>query len=505
MNDWPIERVLDERLRRIVTEEVAAADPRQIVFRNRPRARGFRAGTGLAVLAAGTLIVALVWRSQGTAPFGGPSESNEASPTPTTTVSATPGASSSLEAAASPQVTAAASQTPASAAIGTPGPTADSATGSGKTLGCVRTQAVAVTLSDGKVLVAGGCEPNDASSPWAVGSAEIFDPQTGRFSPTGTMTVPRVYGAAALLSDGRVFFAGGIDADHAPAVMPATDEIYDPATGRFSPVGPVKPRASLGLALLNDGRVLIVAGDQEAPASDTAEIYDPRTSTFQAVGKMVPGDISGGVAVSTVPLDDGRILVVGSTNFDNPTVSVQVFDPRAATFTKGGTSSVTRDASLIAVRLPDGRAIIVGGDQVGSVDAYDATKGSFSPLAPMPKPMNVMSCTVLKDGRILALGTVINDPQPLTGMKETSSGGLFDPLPAAGPGRSGSYLTGPFNVTGELYDPSTNSWTVFGHLNEQRSQFSVVALHDGRALIIGGSTNTVEFFDPKTGKFTLNR
>ncbi len=131
MNDWPIEGALDDRLRRVVNEEVAAADSRQIVLKHRTGMNVSRMGTGLAFLGALALIVALVWRSQGNAPFGGPSESPSSLPTATATAPATPGTSSSPVTPASPRVTASVTAgtrpTTAPVAAGTAGPTADPA------------------------------------------------------------------------------------------------------------------------------------------------------------------------------------------------------------------------------------------------------------------------------------------------------------------------------------------------------------------------------------------
>jgi len=79
----------------------------------------------------------------------------------------------------------------------------------------------ATLLTDGRVLVAGG-----SADP----SAEIYDPKTGTFSPTGSMSEARGAHTATLLTDGRVLMAGG-SKNHSA-------EIYDPAAGTFSPTNP---------------------------------------------------------------------------------------------------------------------------------------------------------------------------------------------------------------------------------------------------------------------------
>jgi large repetitive protein len=58
-------------------------------------------------------------------------------------------------------------------------------------------------LTNGHVLIAGeqGLEGDTAT-------AEIYDPATGLFSPTGSMTVARGSHTATLLKDGRVLIAG---------------------------------------------------------------------------------------------------------------------------------------------------------------------------------------------------------------------------------------------------------------------------------------------------------
>src|SRR5579872_4174272 len=63
----------------------------------------------------------------------------------------------------------------------------------------------ATLLPSGKVLIAGGMRRNQDF----YRSAELFDPATGKFQPTGEMSVGRVGQTAVLLASGKVLVAGG--------------------------------------------------------------------------------------------------------------------------------------------------------------------------------------------------------------------------------------------------------------------------------------------------------
>jgi hypothetical protein len=77
-------------------------------------------------------------------------------------------------------------------------------------------------LSDGRVLIAGGFS---VQADEALASAELYDPRSGTFSPTGQMATDRYYHTSTLLSDGQVLIAGGI-LDFANTLVSA--ELYTP-------------------------------------------------------------------------------------------------------------------------------------------------------------------------------------------------------------------------------------------------------------------------------------
>src|SRR4026208_390318 len=61
----------------------------------------------------------------------------------------------------------------------------------------------ATLLPNGKVLIAGGFR-EEGTSEIAIASAEIFDPATNSFTPTGDMNEPRDGHTATLLPNGQV-------------------------------------------------------------------------------------------------------------------------------------------------------------------------------------------------------------------------------------------------------------------------------------------------------------
>lgn len=209
-------------------------------------------------------------------------------------------------------------------------------------------------LPDGRVLVAGGQRNQAQVQPFRVrqASAELFDPVTRSFAPTGSMAAPRLGHAAVPLPDGRVLVVGG-DGDD-------TAEVFDADTGAFTSLGrmPTVSGNVLGVALPS-GKVLVLqrSGTMTAPTDAQGpghvDIFDPASASFQA---MPPLDWAPDVAV---PLPDGRVYLSGwsSTGTDDHIAWAAIYDPRS-----GGTAEAL-DVDPVngsAIALDDGSVLFVG-------------------------------------------------------------------------------------------------------------------------------------------------
>ncbi len=140
------------------------------------------------------------------------------------------------------------------------------------------TSGTATLLINGRVLLAGGVDED-----YRFASADLYDWSTGTFSATGSLPSARSAHTATLLTDGRVLIAGGGIEESPPNGTYASAELYDPPSGAFVPTGGMTARRSYHAAtLLNNGKVLVTGGvywlATPAPPAATvasAELYTP--------------------------------------------------------------------------------------------------------------------------------------------------------------------------------------------------------------------------------------
>ncbi|HTK44919.1 MAG TPA: kelch repeat-containing protein [Patescibacteria group bacterium] len=139
----------------------------------------------------------------------------------------------------------------------------------------------ATLLPDGKVLVAGGASATKVVEPdiggpapgaLTLASAELYDPRTGTWTVTGSMTEARLGYTATLLADGTVLVAGGHSNDTSGTRLLASAELYDPTTGSWAlTAGMLAARTGHTATLLPNGTVLVIGGSDSA----LVELYVP--------------------------------------------------------------------------------------------------------------------------------------------------------------------------------------------------------------------------------------
>lgn len=246
-------------------------------------------------------------------------------------------------------------------------------------MGAPRENHEATLLADGHVLITGGITGASPSAATAVtlasyrladtsanvlATAEVYDPATGRFSRTGSMTAIRDNHTATLLQDGRVLVTGGGGEGYASQTLA---DLYDPTTGRFSRTGSMKTGRWLHTAtLLTDGRVLVVGGrSPKDSVYASAETYDPATGKFSSAGSLKEGRQQQTATL----LSDGRVFIAGGywSNGQKWRVlpSAEMYDPATGNFSPIGSMGTPR-SSHTATLLNDGRVLIVGGEDIGN-------------------------------------------------------------------------------------------------------------------------------------------
>jgi hypothetical protein len=102
-------------------------------------------------------------------------------------------------------------------------------------------------------------------------STEIYDPNTGRYTPGVDLNVKRFKLTKAMvpLKNGRILIGGGAD----------YPEVYDPSLRAFLPVAGTKMDGFCfsTATVLHDGKVLLTGGyaNPGSPGVDHAWIYEP--------------------------------------------------------------------------------------------------------------------------------------------------------------------------------------------------------------------------------------
>jgi N-acetylneuraminic acid mutarotase len=186
-----------------------------------------------------------------------------------------------------------------------------------------------------------------------------------------------------------------------------------------------------------------------------------------------------------VRLRDGRVLVVGGTGQgpNGPTLSVcEVYDPATTNWTAA--QAIGAMGSDFGVTLlTDGQVLRTGGftapiTPLASTELFAPATGQWTAGAAMTSARFGHTAVLLTDGRVLVAGGLAPAPAGLTTL-----------------------------ASAELYDPATGQWSTTGSLATARAHHSATRLLDGRVLVAGGSAGqsgftSAELYDPAGGSWS---
>ena len=295
----------------------------------------------------------------------------------------------------------------------------------------------ATILTNGKLLAAGG-----TNNGVALTSAELYNSAAGTWASTGSMNTARSHARAVLLSNGSVLVMGGCVNDCLSATTNSA-ELYNPNTGTFTATGSmVQARAEFGVTLLANGQVLVAGGctayDANGCSSTTnkAEIYNPSTGTWKATAALR----AARHAMTATTLASGKVLVAGgATAASDALNSTEIYDPTAKTWTLG-TKMVTARSDYASITLGTGKILFMGGENINGVsiknaELYDPTTGKFTATGNMTATRVEHTAVLLANGNVLVSG---GNNQTVNGATPLASAELYNPT------------TGTWSTTGSM-------------------------------------------------------
>ncbi|NOK18538.1 kelch repeat-containing protein [Corallococcus carmarthensis] len=321
----------------------------------------------------------------------------------------------------------------------------------------------ATVLDSGKVLVVGGWDNG------FLASAELHDPGSGTWLPTGALSLGREGHTATLLSSGEVLVVGG-EIQSAPGYT-ATALLYAPQTGLWTPAGSTSmARAYSTATLLPSGKVLVVGGGDNTGSYARVDVYDP----VAGWSPLPSGTNDERRRHTATLLPSGKVLVVGGRGW-RIFETVEAYDPSNP---QSGWTFVAPMAmpryDHTATLLPSGKVLVTGGRNttgpLNTSEVYDPVTNTWT-AAQMATPRTLHTATLLPSGKVLVAGGEASSPLD----------------------------------TAELYDPETNTWSASITLRTPRRLHAAVMLNaTSKVLVLGGENvvagqtarlNTAELLD----------
>jgi hypothetical protein len=246
-----------------------------------------------------------------------------------------------------------------------------------------------VTGLDGRIYALGGM---DSTGNNAVSTAQVYDPSTDVWSSIASMPTPHLMHAAACGSDGRIYAIGG----YVPYQgYSAAVEVFTPGTGTWASAASLPTaRQDLAAATGADGRIYTFGGVGASGISAAAEVYDPTLGTWSSISPLSRARYGHAAA----PGADGRVYVIGGqTGATDSTVTglVEAFSPTTGTWSIAP-PLIAPSTGLAALNMRDGRIVVLGGSNFSGI--YEDVLENFGPLATLTPASATPGTTVTVTG-----------------------------------------------------------------------------------------------------------
>jgi hypothetical protein len=305
--------------------------------------------------------------------------------------------------------------------------------------------------------------------------------------------------------------------------------------GQWSTLPYLMPINPIHVALLSNGKVLVVAGSGNCPPSQSGCPTGPPYGQPNNSGALLWDPVSGAITQFSVSWDmfcngmvllpDGRALIDGGTIQYNPFYGqprVAVFDPATNTFTNAQSMAQGRWYPTV-LTLGDGRVMAFSGlKETGgtnkAVEFYTVGAGWSQQYPASWTPDLYPRLHLLPDGKVFYSGSQTTsklfDPSTTTwntnvattiyGNTRIYGTSVLLPLTPADNYDPQVIIMGghsPATATTEIIDlgASAPAWQSGPDMSQPRIQMNAVILPDGRVLALGGSV-----YDEETKTASLN-
>lgn len=224
---------------------------------------------------------------------------------------------------------------------------------------------------------------------------EKYDPLTGQWCAVQPMKRKRRYVSAVTLNN-RLYAIGGYDSSS----RLNTVECFDHLSSQWTVMTPMLQRRGLAGATTLAGKIYVAGGFDGTTRHTSVECYDPTIDRWTIVGEMqAPRE---GAGLTNL---DGVLFCVGGYDGNHVLNSIERYDPRTGQWS--GLAPMTARRSGAGIVVLDNQVFAVGGydgsQHLSSVECYSACNNQWMSVAAMHSSRCYVGTAVI-GGKLFAIG-----------------------------------------------------------------------------------------------------